>query len=876
MLLSIRAAFTMSLYPFWQHHAMMWLERDYTASQKGRMKSSTRHYIGYEYSPGVCLENAAIKAPWNCNGVDTYISTEIFKTGHLDVELCAAACTAKSAYNLRHPPAKGKPKTCQFFNTYLLYKNGVNIGQYCALYTETWSKSFAKDTGHYQGRDRYTIGSSYSFSNAKDKGVPKCLSPSSSAKCSTKSSTKVPSSVKPSTKYSSTAKVSTSTRKSSTSSLRSSPLSSSLHTSKPCTTSSKSSTRSSSHASSMATSSLISTSSSAYSSLVLTPASSSSVSSSYLGSSSLSSSVQSPSSSSTPGISSTISSSSDFSQSTSSTSAGTSLSSLESSSVTNISSDTLTPTPGPSTETTLTSSPTPDSTSSSSVSDSSTSSPDASSTTSATDVTSTISSSTDTPSSSPTTVTESSPASTPQISTTSASIDTASSSTESSPTSIPEVSTTSSSTDTSSASTESPPTSTPEISTTSSSVDTSSSSTESSPISSPEITPTSSSIDVSSTSISSSESESVSLATATESLTTSISESSSPSSAVDTTTISSTTAPTATPTWILNGGFESTDNGGYPWFVPDNSTTGCTWDIVESDTDAVNGTHYARVTCTAAGQGIYILQPFNAIEVGATYVLSVWMRKLAVTADNAGLGCMLSIVGGPGLITSGNLASGAAWAKQTNTWEATSSAGTGIALYCARAANGGAPDGTPVYTYIDSIEMYRVPDRPEIVTNGDLEDSATDPYPWYVLSNSTGGTIAVQQADDTNAAYNGTNYLAVSLDQISTTIYVGLPVQITAPLRYLVTYYTRSPSYGVVNLNCRLCVSNDDYSRSTCISVNSISATATWAQKTNIRFLADTWMTQMVFVCSRGTTNPDIVGQYFIDDFTMSEYGPFS
>jgi hypothetical protein len=81
------------------------------------------------YAPGVCLEHAAIKAPLNCNGIDTYIATEVFKTSHLNVDLCASACTARSAYNLRHPPAKGKPKTCQFFNTYLTYKNGVNIGQ---------------------------------------------------------------------------------------------------------------------------------------------------------------------------------------------------------------------------------------------------------------------------------------------------------------------------------------------------------------------------------------------------------------------------------------------------------------------------------------------------------------------------------------------------------------------------------------------------------------------------------------------------------------------------------------------------------------------------------------------------------------------------
>ncbi|KAF2495398.1 hypothetical protein BU16DRAFT_389552 [Lophium mytilinum] len=809
-----------------------------------------------DYSPGVCLENAAIKAPWNCNGVDTYIGTEIFKTGHLNVDLCAAACTAKSAYNLRHPPAKGKPKTCQFFNTYLLYKNGVNVGQHCAMYSETWSKSYAKNTGYSQGRDKYTIGYSYSFSNAKDKGTPKCVSPISSAKSSTKAS----SSVKSSTKCLSTLKVSTSTRKSSTSSLKSSSRSSFLHTSKPCTTSLRTSTRSSSHASSVAMSSLISASSSAYGSLV--------------SSSSLSSSVQSPSSSSTPGISSAVSSSAAYSQSTSSTGSETSPFSPGPAPTTSVSSDTPTPTPGPSTEATFTSSATPDSTSSSSLTDSSTSSPDSSSTTSATDLTSTLSSFTDSSAQTSTTGTESSsPTSTPEISTTSSSVDTSSASTDSSLTSTPVISSSSSSIDTASPSTtESSPTSTPEVSTTSSSLESSISAS-----STLENTTTSLSADVSSTSTTTSDSESIqSTTTFTDALTTSTAEPSAASSTVDITTVSSTSLPTPTPTWILNGGFESTDNGGYPWFVPDNSTTGCTWDIVESATDAVNGSHYARVTCTAAGQGIYILQPFNAIDVGATYVLSAWMRKLAVTADNGGVGCTVTIVGGPGLISSANLASGAAWVKQTNTWKATTSVGTGIALYCFRAANGGGPDGTPVYTYIDSIDMYRVPDRPDIVTNGDLEASPTNPAPWYVLSNSTGGTIAVAQTDDTNAAYSGSNYLAVSLPQSNTMIYVGLPIQITAPIRYQASFYVRSPSYAVVSPICRLYVSNDNYSRSQYISTNSITATLTWAGKTNIRFQADTWMTQMVFTCSRGSANPDAVGQYFIDDFVMSEYGPSS
>lgn len=38
--------------------------------------------------------------------------------------------SAQSAYNVAHPPSRGSPKTCQFYNTYVLYKDNVYQGQY--------------------------------------------------------------------------------------------------------------------------------------------------------------------------------------------------------------------------------------------------------------------------------------------------------------------------------------------------------------------------------------------------------------------------------------------------------------------------------------------------------------------------------------------------------------------------------------------------------------------------------------------------------------------------------------------------------------------------------------------------------------------------
>ena len=109
--------------------------------------------------------NGGINAPLDCNKADTYMGVKIFSTGPFDAGRCAAACTAQSEYNLRHPPQGKKAQTCQFFNTYVLYKNQDPVGQYCSLYSETWAPAFATNKGQTRGSDKYTISYSYSFSN---------------------------------------------------------------------------------------------------------------------------------------------------------------------------------------------------------------------------------------------------------------------------------------------------------------------------------------------------------------------------------------------------------------------------------------------------------------------------------------------------------------------------------------------------------------------------------------------------------------------------------------------------------------------------------------------------------------------------------------
>ena len=60
---------------------------------------------------GTYLNNATISAPLDVYGGSTLLGSEVFKTSNasLNVQLCADACHAKSAYALAHPPKDGAP-----------------------------------------------------------------------------------------------------------------------------------------------------------------------------------------------------------------------------------------------------------------------------------------------------------------------------------------------------------------------------------------------------------------------------------------------------------------------------------------------------------------------------------------------------------------------------------------------------------------------------------------------------------------------------------------------------------------------------------------------------------------------------------------------
>lgn len=90
------------------------------AGSNGYTNNSIASVPGYG-SP-TALGNAAINAPYDEYGYNTFLGSAIF-VGAFNAALCGQACTQKSQYALANPPSDGSPPaTCQFFNTYILCK----------------------------------------------------------------------------------------------------------------------------------------------------------------------------------------------------------------------------------------------------------------------------------------------------------------------------------------------------------------------------------------------------------------------------------------------------------------------------------------------------------------------------------------------------------------------------------------------------------------------------------------------------------------------------------------------------------------------------------------------------------------------------------
>ncbi|KAJ4317417.1 hypothetical protein N0V94_004949 [Neodidymelliopsis sp. IMI 364377] len=83
---------------------------------------------------------------------------------------------ATSQYNIDHSPEtpSNPPQLCTFFNTYILEKNSVSQGQYCAMYSQFWDPNvYARNDGQWDDNgNHFTIKSSVFSTNVTAPVIP--------------------------------------------------------------------------------------------------------------------------------------------------------------------------------------------------------------------------------------------------------------------------------------------------------------------------------------------------------------------------------------------------------------------------------------------------------------------------------------------------------------------------------------------------------------------------------------------------------------------------------------------------------------------------------------------------------------------------------
>ncbi|RPB22093.1 hypothetical protein L211DRAFT_885774 [Terfezia boudieri ATCC MYA-4762] len=87
-----------------------------------------------------------------------------------DPSLCASACEDKTAFDSQHPTG-GTYKACNFFNFYILIRNGVPYKTICSFYIIPFDNSFAVNYGYSTSTDTYTIGDSWGFTRVPQQGT---------------------------------------------------------------------------------------------------------------------------------------------------------------------------------------------------------------------------------------------------------------------------------------------------------------------------------------------------------------------------------------------------------------------------------------------------------------------------------------------------------------------------------------------------------------------------------------------------------------------------------------------------------------------------------------------------------------------------------
>ena len=118
------------------------------------------------FQPPTSLGSASINAPLNPPSYMGYQWFPFSQSQGFSTQTCASYCSAQTTYNRAHPSPKDCTYVpCTFFNAYILSKNGIPHGLYCALYNATWDAQYATNRVVFdQQNNNYSVSHSYGYS----------------------------------------------------------------------------------------------------------------------------------------------------------------------------------------------------------------------------------------------------------------------------------------------------------------------------------------------------------------------------------------------------------------------------------------------------------------------------------------------------------------------------------------------------------------------------------------------------------------------------------------------------------------------------------------------------------------------------------------
>lgn len=110
--------------------------------------------------------------PGAINAPSSYVGARQF-SGPYDPSQCASASTAHNAYWQQHTASGGTYSPVNFFVSYVVSKNNNPMVTYCALYSQSWDRSYATNTGQYDSAGNYyDVSQAYAYTLSQtDSGV---------------------------------------------------------------------------------------------------------------------------------------------------------------------------------------------------------------------------------------------------------------------------------------------------------------------------------------------------------------------------------------------------------------------------------------------------------------------------------------------------------------------------------------------------------------------------------------------------------------------------------------------------------------------------------------------------------------------------------